>query len=119
MKKQITKFFIPMFLLMLAIVIRSSSALAQETQTPTATPSPDTVSVPTATQMPVPVSEDHGDTNCLMCHFDPDFSGHLGDGSTISLYIDPGIYYLLIYRSGNLLPFCAFGSWFRVSGVPR
>ncbi len=90
--------------LILTFALLSSGALAQDSLTPTLTlPSAaDTEPTATATQVPLAVAQEHGDTNCLMCHFDPDFTGHLDDGSTTSLYIDPGIYYRSVHSEAGL-----------------
>ncbi len=44
----------------------------------------------------------HGNANCLMCHSDPDFVGHLPSGESLSLYVDPSEYYQSVHASAGL-----------------
>ena len=87
-------------LLAFALLMGSSMVFAQATPTSTMTPTPD--STPTPNQTSMSEQEEHGDTNCLMCHFDPDFSGHLPDGDVASLYIEPGVFYRSVHAEAGL-----------------
>ncbi len=81
MPKLITKLFIFVALIALSLAARVPAVLAEATPTP---------------------PEEHGNTNCLMCHFDPDFSGHLPNGESVSLYVDPGVYYRSVHADAGL-----------------
>lgn len=65
----------------LALFVRAPAAKAQD-----ATPTP----------------QPHGNANCLMCHADPDFTGNLPDGETVSLHVDPGTYYRSVHADAGL-----------------
>ena len=107
LNKTISRSILLLVGLVFAFGLLSSAAQAQDTPTPTPTlPIPDsaadTAPTPTPTQVPLAVAQEHGETNCLMCHFDPDFSGRLGDRTSISLYIDPAIYYRSVHADAGL-----------------
>ena len=58
---------------------------------------------PTASaQEAAPTPSPHGNANCLMCHADPDFKGHLPNGETISLFVDPASYYQSVHAPAGL-----------------
>jgi predicted CXXCH cytochrome family protein len=55
----------------------------------------------------VPLQQDSGpgtgrDTNCLMCHADPDFKGSFQNGELISLYVDSGEYEQSVHGPAGL-----------------
>ncbi|MEN8172568.1 MAG: cytochrome c3 family protein [Chloroflexota bacterium] len=102
MRKSTARLLALLSLIGAVLLLRSPAALAQATPTSTAVSSPNPALTPTPTQLSATESEEHGDTNCLMCHFDPDFTGHPEDGSTVSLYIEPGVFYRSVHAEAGL-----------------
>ncbi len=51
---------------------------------------------------PTPTGQEHSNASCLMCHADPDFSGVFENGETLSLYVDPAMYYRSIHSDAGL-----------------
>ena len=78
------------------------SALAP---TPTVTPLPEVT--PTPTNTPFPANQPdfvhaESNTNCMMCHANPDFRGTFKNGETISLYVNPNDLTASVHGDGGL-----------------
>lgn len=98
MPKFVTRLLVLCSLLVFALSISSSIALAQAVFEPTDTPTWG----PILPRGLISEAEDYYDTDCLMCHLYSELTGHLGDNDPTSLYVDPSVYYRSVHADAGL-----------------
>ena len=105
-----TAIFLVMILSALAVdsaraVALDSAARTNQEAAGTPTPSPTAPAPPTPTPPLPPASipdTTHANANCLMCHADPNFTGHTNNGDQVVLFVDPKIYYGSLHAQSGL-----------------